>query len=138
MTKHTEIFDPIDDWHKIILPDQRDPDGYYDLDTGFTHSYQFSVPPLGQSVVILEHHYRAAQDFSIIGWFSYRPIYPKMFESSYLDDDFPVSRAVREFSFKDKLLVNVKAVGLDNRKKYWLNLKNRQNSPNQYRLIFTY
>lgn len=116
---------------QIIPEADRDQDGLYVVHSGCTHIHPFMIPLLG-SVKFQITHAAGGQDHSIRIWLGYEP----------LNDELPAMHLVEldrtplVYEFYDEMNAPEGTISLPSGKTIYLNVLNRQNSPNNYQLIF--
>jgi hypothetical protein len=121
----------------IFLEQDRDADGYYLMNSGFTHSHQLLIPDdvtqLGLQII---HYYQNSQDLSLQVWFSE---YPCNVSFINLDKDgyLNLSRVGVEYTVSSKESQLNTSFKVEKNKKYYFNIKNLTNAANGYRLIFS-
>ena len=132
-----EIYYPANEWHEIIHIEDRRPDYIYDIGTGITQSYAFRTHNVLDLHII--HDYKGAQDYSIMVWFSERPIDPPMLATTPYEW-FNLKRSMTSLKFYDVYGDRKYDNGfpLPPCKTYWINFKNLQVLPNQFYLKFSH
>lgn len=123
--------------YEIMNEDCRKPHGYYDIEPMFTHVYPFSIEidnPLIISVVLRNID---KQDEALCCWFSSEPLEYSVFPRINYISPFSILRGVTNFTIYDSSCTD-QILRLKPDTTYYLNIKNRQNEPNQYGLSFDY
>ena len=116
----------------IILEADRDQDGLYVVHSGCTQIHVFTVPILG-SVKFTLIHAVGGQDHSIRCWLGYEPLNDTIADVMGLVE---LDRTPLVFEIFDEINAEEGTDALPSARPIYLNVLNRQNSPNNYRLVF--
>lgn len=120
---------------KIFEQDEQDAWGQYAIEPGRTHVFPFTVGMFGAIKLTVAHIQPNSQDFSLAVWISEQPLDGALwpFGAGHLK---PIRRA-QEFMLYDAFLKGVddERDFLQSGKRYYVNVKNLQNSPNAYELF---
>jgi hypothetical protein len=116
----------------IIQEDDRDQDGLYVIHSGCTHIHPFIVPILG-SIKLTIIHAVGGQDHSIRCWLGYEPLNDTIAAVMGLVE---LDRTPLVYEIFDELNAEEGTDSLPSARTIYLNILNRQNSPNNYRLVF--
>lgn len=116
----------------MINEADRDQDGLYVLHSGSTHIHKFTIPLLG-SVKFQIVHGTGGQDHSIRIWLGYEPLNDTLPKPVGLEE---LDREPLIYEIFDEMNTPEGSVGLPSGRPIYLNVLNRQNSPNNYQLVF--
>ena len=118
----------------LIPAEDRDPDGLYVLLSGVTHIHPFQIPLFG-SVTIMAQHGVGGQDHSIRFWLGYEPL-----NDTILQPHIGLVELDREtlmWEIYDELNAPEGAISAPSGRTIYINVLNRQNSVNNYRLAIS-
>lgn len=127
------------DTFSLILPADRDPDGYYMMLNGQIHVFPFKVVAGASTDISFLHTMDYAQDFTVRCWFSDHPNGPPLFKLDDVDI-FAMGRQERTVTVWDSALALREDTRLlwDSSRLCYFNVQNVQNSSNGYRLDFSF
>ena len=116
----------------IIQEADRDQDGLYVIHSGCTQIHPFVIPILG-SVKFQLIHAVGGQDHSIRVWLGYEPLNDTITSVMGLVE---LDRTPLVYEIFDELNAEEGTDALPSARTIYLNVLNRQNSPNNYQLVF--